>query len=56
MPRKDHWHTLGEDFHWHIEIMPQLVAKSGFEWDSEFYILTTSPEDAAGYIKGASSL
>jgi UDPglucose--hexose-1-phosphate uridylyltransferase len=56
MPRKDHWHTLGEDFHWHIEIMPQLAAKSGFEWDSEFYILTTSPEDAAGYIKGAKPL
>ncbi|OGW25626.1 MAG: hypothetical protein A2X55_07190 [Nitrospirae bacterium GWB2_47_37] len=51
MPRKDHWHTLGEDFHWHLEVTPHLTTKSGFEWDSEFYILPTSPEDAAKYIK-----
>lgn len=51
MPRKDHWHTLGEDFHWHMEVIPHLVTKSAFEWDSEFYILTTSPEDAAKYLK-----
>lgn len=53
MPRKDHWHTLGEDFHWHMEVTPHLVTKSGFEWDSELYILTTSPEDAAKYLKEA---
>lgn len=51
MPRKDHWHTLGEDFHWHMEITPQLTARSRLEKDSEFYILTTSPEDAAKYLK-----
>ncbi|MBI3592759.1 MAG: galactose-1-phosphate uridylyltransferase [Nitrospirae bacterium] len=56
MPRKDHWHTLGDDFHWHIEVMPQLLTKSGFEWGSGFHILTTSPEDAAAYLRGASSL
>lgn len=53
MPRKDHWHTLGEDFHWHMEVTPHLVTKSGFEWDSELYILTTSPEDAAKHLKEA---
>jgi UDPglucose--hexose-1-phosphate uridylyltransferase len=53
VPRKDHWHTLGEDFHWHMEIMPRLITKSSFEWDSELYILTTSPEDAAKYFKEA---
>jgi UDPglucose--hexose-1-phosphate uridylyltransferase len=51
VPRKDHWHTLGEDYHWHIEIMPRLVNTSGFEWGSGFYILPTSPEDAAKYLR-----
>ncbi|MFO0754682.1 MAG: galactose-1-phosphate uridylyltransferase [Thermodesulfovibrionales bacterium] len=56
VPRKDHWHTLGEDFHWHMEIMPQLFLKSGFEWSSELYVTATSPEDAADYLRGASPL
>jgi UDPglucose--hexose-1-phosphate uridylyltransferase len=51
IPRKDHWHTLGEDFHWHLEIMPRLLKTSGFEWGSGFYILPTSPEDAAKYLR-----
>ena len=51
VPRKDHWHTLGEDFHWHLEIMPRFLRTSGFEWGSGFYILPTSPEDAAKYLR-----
>jgi len=51
IPRKNHWHTLGEDFHWHLEIMPRLLKTSGFEWGSGFYILPTSPEQAAQYLK-----
>jgi UDPglucose--hexose-1-phosphate uridylyltransferase len=51
IPRKDHWHTLGEDFHWHLEIMPRLLRTSGFEWSSGFYILPTSPEDASKYLR-----
>lgn len=53
IPRKDHWHTLGEDFHWHIEVMPRLIRMSGFEWGSGFYILTTSPEEGAKYLREA---
>lgn len=53
IPRRDHWHTLGDDFHWHIEVTPRLVRASGFEWGSDFYVLTTSPEDAAKNIKEA---
>ncbi|MBI4823332.1 MAG: HIT domain-containing protein [Nitrospirae bacterium] len=53
IPRRDHWHTLGDDFHWHIEVTPRLVRASGFELGSDFYVLTTSPEDAAKYIKEA---
>lgn len=51
IPRKNHWHTLGEDYHWHLEIMPRLMRTSGFEWGSGFYILPTSPEFAAKYLK-----
>ncbi len=51
IPRKDYWHTLGEDFHWHLEIMPRLIRTSGFEWGSGFYILPTSPENAAKYLR-----
>ena len=53
IPRRNHWHTLGEDFHWHIEVMPRLTRASGFEWGSGFYVVTTSPEDAAKYLREA---
>ena len=53
VPRRDHWHTLGEDFHWHIEVIPRLLRRSGFEWGSGFYILNTSPEDTARYLREA---
>ena len=53
IPRSDHWHTLGEDYHWHIEILPRLIRTTGFEWGSGFYVLTTSPEDATKYLREA---
>jgi UDPglucose--hexose-1-phosphate uridylyltransferase len=53
IPRRNHWHTLGDDFHWHIEIIPRLLRTSGFERGSDFYVLTTSPEDAAKYLREA---
>ncbi len=51
VPRRGHWHTLGEDFHWHLELIPRLVSTSGFEWGSGFYVLHTSPENAAKYLR-----
>jgi len=36
-----------EDYHWHIEIMPQLIHTAGFEWGSGFYTNPTPPEEAA---------
>lgn len=53
VPRRNHWHTLGDDFHWHIEVIPRLLRRSGFEWGSGFYILPTSPEDATKYLREA---
>ncbi len=54
IPRRNHWHTLGEDFHWHIEVMPRIRSLSSFELGSGMYTLTTSPEDAAKYLKEVS--
>lgn len=51
VPRKRHWHTLNDDFHWHLEIMPRLTRVAGFEWGSGFYINPTPPEDAARYLR-----
>jgi len=51
--RQNMWHALGEDYHWHIEIVPRLTGMSGFEWGSGFHILSTSPEDAAKYLREA---
>ena len=51
VPRRNHWHTLGEDYHWHLEIVPRLIRTSGFEWGSGLYILSTSPENAAKYLR-----
>lgn len=39
--------SLGEIYHWHIEIIPRLTKIAGFEWGSGFYINPTSPEEAA---------
>ncbi len=51
--RRGYWHTLNEDFHWHIEIMPKLTRVAGFEWGTGFYINPTPPEDAAKYLREA---
>jgi len=54
MPRRGHWHTLGDDFHWHIEVAPRLPGLPGVESGSrELTVLATSPEDAAKFIREA---
>ena len=40
-----------EYYHWHLEIMPQLMQVAGFEWGTGFYLDPTSPELAAQYLK-----
>ncbi len=40
-----------EGYHWHIEIMPKLMRVAGFEWGTGFYMVPTSPEAAAKYLK-----
>lgn len=53
LPRVDHWQTLEDDFHWHIELIPRLFRMDGFEWGSGLHILPTTPEDAAGFLRRA---
>ena len=53
-------HTLpikGENrYHWHIELLPRLTKKSGFDWSSGFYVNPTPPEDATRFLKEALAL
>ena len=46
-PRGDYWTTIEEDFHWHIEILPQISRITGFEWASGFFYNPVPPEVAA---------
>ena len=45
--RGDYWKTIEEDFHWHIEILPQMFHITGFEWASGFFYNPVPPELAA---------
>ena len=38
-------------FHWHIEIVPNLTKATGFEWGTGFYVVRTSPEAAANFLR-----
>lgn len=53
VPRSGHWHTLRDDFHWHLEIHPRVMQVAGFERGSGFYINPTPPENAATYLREA---
>jgi len=46
-PRGNYWKTIEEDFHWHIEILPQVTRITGFEWASGFFYNPLPPEVAA---------
>ncbi len=52
--RADQWGSIREDYHWHIEILPQLMQVAGFERGTGFYINPTSPEEAARHLKEVS--
>ncbi len=46
-PREGYWKTIEEDFHWHLEILPQLIGLTGFERPSWFFYNSVPPETAA---------
>ena len=43
----------GDQYHWHLELIPKLTKIAGFEWGTGFYINPTSPEFAAGILRDA---
>jgi UDPglucose--hexose-1-phosphate uridylyltransferase len=53
-PRGSYWNTIEEDFHWHIEILPQMFRITGFEWASGFFYNPIPPELAARYFREVS--
>ncbi|MCO6457624.1 MAG: DUF4921 family protein [Pirellulaceae bacterium] len=40
----------GDDFHWHLEILPRLTRTAGFEWATEMHINPVAPETAANLL------
>jgi UDPglucose--hexose-1-phosphate uridylyltransferase len=59
-PNRDHasaslgyWKTLDEDYHWHIEILPIVAAKSKSYTFKEVYYSPVSPESAARRLRDA---
>lgn len=38
-------------YHWHIEILPQVAKAAGFEWGSGIHLNSVSPEDAARLLR-----
>jgi UDPglucose--hexose-1-phosphate uridylyltransferase len=40
------------EYHWHIEIRLRVGLREGFEWGTGFFVNPTSPEDAAGLLRG----
>ncbi len=46
-PKPDYWKTIHNDFHWHIEIYPQINEITGFERGSGCYIQPLLPEICA---------
>jgi UDPglucose--hexose-1-phosphate uridylyltransferase len=55
-PRPGHprdWSTIEHDYHWHLELVPRISRRAGFEWGSGYTINPTAPEEAARHLKGA---
>lgn len=49
----DDWSTIEHDFHWHLELVPRISRRAGFEWGSGYTINPTAPEEAARHLKQA---
>ncbi len=49
-PAEGYWKTIEEDFHWHVEVLPQVFRVTGFEWGSGVFYNPLSPETAARFL------
>jgi UDPglucose--hexose-1-phosphate uridylyltransferase len=43
--------SVGDWYHWHVEIFPKLTRVAGFEWATGFYVNPTAPEEAAAVLR-----
>ena len=43
--------SVGEFYHWHLEIIPKLTKVAGFEWATGLYLNPTTPEEAAQVLR-----
>ena len=50
-PRQGYWKTIREDYHWHIEVYPQISEVTGFEWGSGCHIQPLLPEICAKILR-----
>lgn len=48
-------HETRHAYHWHVEIIPSLTHVAGFEWGSGFYINPVIPEEAARFLREATT-
>lgn len=51
-PREGYWNTIEWDFHWHLEVLPQVIGLSGFERASWFFYNPVPPELATRCLSG----
>ncbi|MFH0947434.1 MAG: galactose-1-phosphate uridylyltransferase [Elusimicrobiota bacterium] len=51
-PKPEYWKTIYNDFHWHIEIYPQIEEITGFELGSGYHIQPLLPEICAKLLSG----
>lgn len=49
----DDWSTIADDYHWHLELVPRISRRAGFEWGSGYTINPTPPEEAARFLQEA---
>jgi UDPglucose--hexose-1-phosphate uridylyltransferase len=43
--------SANQDYHWHMEILPQITRAAGFEWGTGVHMNSVAPEDAARLLR-----
>jgi len=51
VPRPDYWHTIHQDYHWHLEICPRVRRSTGMEMGSGFFLNPVLPEEASAFLR-----
>jgi UDPglucose--hexose-1-phosphate uridylyltransferase len=44
-PKEGYWKTIEENFHWHLEILPQAIGMTGFERASWLFYKPSATQD-----------